>query len=93
MDLTNYTKMKKHYGHFLSWAGNPVKYQSQDIETLLIKKERLEKELRELEQLIEKKEKDFALYISEEWTDEEIQEAKEKAFIRLLGQKLFMILS
>ena len=57
--------MKKHYGHFLSWAGNPVKYQSQDIETLLIKKERLEKELRELEQLIEKKEKDFSLYISE----------------------------
>lgn len=71
--------MKKHYGHFLSWAGNPVKYQSQDIETLLIKKERLEKEVRELEQLIKKKEKEFALYISEEWTDEEIQEAKEKA--------------
>ena len=47
--------MKKHYGHFLSWAGNPVKYQSQDIETLLIKKERLEKELRELEQLIKKR--------------------------------------
>jgi hypothetical protein len=80
MDLMNYNKMKKHYGHFLSCAGNPVKYQSQDIETLLIKKERLEKELRELEQLIEKKEKDFALYISEEWTDEEIQEAKEKAY-------------
>ena len=52
MDLMNYNKMKKHYGHFLSWAGNPVKYQSQDIETLLIKKERLEKELREIEQLI-----------------------------------------
>ena len=71
--------MKKHYGHFLFLFGNPVKYQSQDIETLLIKKERLEKELEKLVQLIEKKEKDFALYISEEWTDEEIQEAKEKA--------------
>lgn len=68
-----------HYGKYLPFAGNPVKYQVADIEMLFMKKERLEKELRELDALISKKEKEFSEFIPDDWTSEEILQAKEKA--------------
>ncbi|MGC4130487.1 MAG: hypothetical protein QM564_13265 [Bergeyella sp.] len=69
----------KHYGKYLPWAGNPVKYQSDEIENLLLKKQRLERELNELNYLIRNKESEFSELISADWSSEEIQEAKDKA--------------
>lgn len=68
----------EHYGKYLIWAGNSVKYESFNIEILLLRKERLKKELKNLNNLIKEKEKEFTDLISKDWTKEEINEAKEK---------------
>lgn len=69
----------KHYGKFLSWAGNPVKYLSNDLELMYMRKERLEKELSDIILIIEGKEKEFLKVVQNDWTAEEIEEAKLKA--------------
>mgnify|MGYP006995532078 CR=1 FL=1 len=69
----------KHYGQFLAWAGNPIKYKSRDIELLYAEKETLKIRLRTLEKDIKEKEKEFAELIASDWNEEEIQEAKNKA--------------
>lgn len=68
----------EHYGKYLIWAGNSVKDESFNIEILLLRKERLKKELQNLNNLIKEKEKEFTDLISKDWTIEEINEAKEK---------------
>ena len=66
----------KHYGHFLPWAGRSVKYKADDIATLYSRKERLEQQLEELHDEITESEKEFREYIKDEWSEEEIQDAK-----------------
>ncbi|MCT2410052.1 hypothetical protein NZD88_21050 [Chryseobacterium antibioticum] len=71
----------KHYGKYLPWAGSPVKYKSDDIERLLVKEERLKNDLLKLQSEIKIAEIDFEKMIKEDWTEDEIKEAKEKARI------------
>ena len=47
--------------------------------TLLIKRKKLLEELEKLEINIKTLENEFSMYIEDEWTKEEINEAKEKA--------------
>ncbi|MCD0480435.1 hypothetical protein LPB90_18505 [Chryseobacterium sp. LC2016-29] len=71
--------MFNHYGKFLPFAGKPVKYESNEIEIMIIRSQRLKKELDSLNIIIEGKEKDFKEFIAGEWTEEEIDEAKKKS--------------
>lgn len=71
--------MIKHYGNYLAGAGKSVRYKSEDIESLLIKRKKLLEELEKLEINIKTLENEFSMYIEDEWTKEEINEAKEKA--------------
>lgn len=69
----------KHYGKFLSWAGSPIKYLSNDIELLYLRKVELEKKLSALNNEINIKEREFSELIQNDWDEEEIAKAKEKA--------------
>lgn len=51
--------MLTHYGKFLCDVGKSVLYKSEDIELLLNKRERLKKELEEVEIKIDSLEQDF----------------------------------
>lgn len=70
----------KHYGEYLPFKGRAVEWASNDIAMRMIKKHRLEKELENLKSEITKMEMEFADLISEEWTQEEIKEAQQKAY-------------
>lgn len=50
-----------------------------DIEILYLRKDRLERELTALNIQLEREESDFKLYISKDWTADEIEAAKERA--------------
>lgn len=69
----------KHYGKFLAYAGNPIKYKSDDIERLYMRKERLENELKQITYQIKEEERDFEKLIKDDWDSEEIEQAKIKA--------------
>lgn len=71
----------KHYGKFLNDAGRSVLTYSDDIEILFLRKEKLLHELKKLDDIINKEEKDFLNFIQSDWTNEEIQEAQEKCKI------------
>lgn len=71
----------KHYGKFLNDAGRGVLTYSDDIEILFLRKEKLLHELKKLDDIINKEEKDFLNFIQSDWTNEEIQEAQEKCKI------------
>lgn len=69
----------KHFGEFLSFAGRVIKKQAFDISLLMIKKERLQKELEQLDERIVEEEKELMYDVQKEWAPEEIQEAQQEA--------------
>ena len=69
----------RHYGQYLTFIGRIGKEESYRIESLLNQKKETLKKLRKLEAEIKEKEKDFYELIKNDWTSEEIEEAKEKA--------------
>lgn len=72
--------MINHFGKFLNWAGSPIKMLSEDIEMLWYKKQRLENELFNLRKTIQMKENEFIEIVNLDWNENEIKEAKLKAF-------------
>ena len=77
--MTTDTTVIQHFGKFLDFAGRPVKEESSDIESLYYKEERLKKELAAVRQEIKEREEKFNNLIKNDWTPEEIEEAKKKA--------------
>lgn len=69
----------QHFGKFLDFAGRPVKEESGDIESLYYREERLKKELAAVRREIKEREEKFNNLIKNDWTPEEIEEAKKKA--------------
>lgn len=66
----------KHYGQFLSSAGKTVKTKSFDIEIRMIRIEKLKKNLKTEEDELRKMETEFYEFIKNDWSEEEISEAK-----------------
>lgn len=69
----------KHYGECLPFVGRSVEEKARDIARLQMRKERLEKELKNLRSEIKALERDFIDYIKDDWTEDEIISSKDKA--------------
>lgn len=70
----------KHYGEYLTFKGRAVEWASDDIAKKMREKDRLEKQLETLKSEIVKMEMEFADLIREDWTQEEIQTAQQRAY-------------
>ena len=73
------TTVIRHFGKFLAFAGNSIKEESNSIESLYYREKRLKKELAAVCQEIKEKEEKFNNLIKNDWTPEEIEEAKKAA--------------
>ena len=70
---------KKHWTKFLSDVGRPVTMKGDELEMLEARIERAERELKRLRLEQEQSEDLLFAEVREDWTIEEITEAKEKA--------------
>lgn len=69
----------KHYGKFLFNIGREVKDRSSNIEDLLFRRNILKEKLKKLNEEIAEYENEFLNYIGDEWSAEEILDAKKEA--------------
>lgn len=70
---------QKHWTKHLAWAGKAVKYLGDDQESLKMRIERLKDELEKLNKEYDANEHHIRQFVSTDWTEEEIKEAKLKA--------------
>lgn len=70
----------KHYGEYLGFKGRTVEWASNDIAKKMREKHKLEKQLEALTSEIVKMEMEFADLIREDWTQEEIKDAQQRAY-------------
>ena len=70
----------KHYGQFLPWAGRSVKYKTDDLVRLHLRREDLVNQLEQLHKEIDVQESEFEEYIRDEWSEEEVEEAKQRSY-------------
>lgn len=70
----------KHYGEYLAFKGRAVEWASDDIARKMTEKYKLEQQLETLKSEIVKMEMEFADLIREDWTQEEIKDAQQRAY-------------
>ncbi|WP_028523190.1 hypothetical protein [Runella limosa] len=71
--------MKKHWLRFLPEAGRIIQGRAHEIEIKYLKLDRLKKELEEFEREILSLEDDYFEWVHNDWSSEEIEQAKNKA--------------
>jgi len=70
---------RKYWIKFLTWAGRPIEWLGNEQESLSIKIERLENEVRRLKRTYKDNEVHILETVEQNWTSIEISEAKLKA--------------
>lgn len=69
----------KHFGSFLFDAGRQVKHRSEHILSLFHQRFELQIKLDYINSRIEEEEKEFEVYIKDDWNNQEIRSAKLQA--------------
>lgn len=75
---------QKHWTKHLVWAGKAVKYLGDDQESLKMRIERMTNELAKLNKEYDDNEYHIRQFVSTDWSEDEIKEAKLKALSDLV---------